>query len=442
MDPSDGSSNGTADGNRADTRGRIIRSISWLLASRLFNALASLFYLAAMTRSLTPTEFGTFAIILATAQLIYGLLDFNTWQIMVQYGTAHRLRGDRHALGRLVLFCMCLEGMCGLVAMTVVLVGFGFLADHMGWTGGVATTAFWFIFLFQLCFRSTASGMLRVGEYFGDAAIAEGMMPSLRLVGALSVAFFAPSLQNFMIVWFISEAATAAAHWILALRRFGTPPRENPLTALREVPKAEDKLWHFALITNLGAVFSTASQQIVTVSTGVMLGPIAAGLFRIGYQLGQAMARLVEIISRTLYTEFSLLWAAGRHDDLRNLLNRTNRIALVSGVILMTVLLLFGRQGIDLFAGDAYEGAYMIVILMGTAALAELVCATYQAALTATRRATTVLIVRTAATATLLATLYPLVRHLEADGAAAAILLSSLVALCGLLIAMRRQAAR
>lgn len=409
------------------------------MASKLFNALSSLFYLAAMTRSLTVAEFGTFAIILASAQLIYGLLEFNTWQIMIQYGTAHRLRADWRAFGRLVLFCMSLEALCCLVAMAVVLTGFAFLADHMDWSGGVASTAFWFILLFQLCFRSTAAGMLRVGEYFGDSAVADGMMPLFRLVGALSVALLAPSLRNFMIVWFLSEAATALAYWILAFRRFGPPPRANPIANFRAVPANEERLWHFAWITNLGAAFSTASQQIVTVSTGVLLGPVAAGLFRIGYQLGQAVARLVDIISRTLYTEFSLLWAAGRHDDLHNLLRRTNRVALVSGVLLMAVLVLFGRQGIDLFAGDAYDGAYMIVILMGTASLCELVSSSYQAALTATRRATTVLFVRMASTAVLLAALYPLVRLLEADGAAAAILLSSLVALAGLMLAMRRQ---
>lgn len=432
------SADADTNGKPGDTRRRIFRSIGWLLASRLFNALASLFYLAAMTRSLTPTEFGTFAIILTTAQLIYGLLDFNTWQIMVQYGTAHRLSGDRQALGRLVLFCVSLEGMCGIVAMTAVLIGFPFLASHMGWIGGVESTAFWFILLFQLCFRSTASGMLRVGEHFGDAAIAEGMMPALRLVGALSVAFLAPSLRNFMIVWFVSEAATAITHWALAFRRFGLPPRVDPIANFRIVPANEERLWRFAWITNLGAVFSTASQQIVTVATGLMLGPVAAGLFRIGYQLGQAMARVVEIISRTLYTEFSLLWASGRKGDIDTLIRRTNRIAMVSGAILMTVLLLFGRQGISLFAGSAYDGAYGIVILMGAAALCELVCTTYQTALTATRRAGTVLIIRSVATVALLTALYPLVRLLEADGAAAAILLSSLIALIGLMVAARR----
>lgn len=427
-------------GQPGDTRQRIVRSIGWLLASRLFNALASLFYLAAMTRSLTPGEFGTFAIILTSAQLIYGLLDFSTWQIMVQYGTAHRLSGDRRSLRRLMLFCLSLEASCSAVAMTAVLLGFGFLAGHMGWNEEVATTAFWFMLLFQLCFRSTAVGLLRVGEHFSDAAVAEGMMPLLRLVGALAVAFFAPSLRNFMIVWFVSEAATALTYWTLAFRRFGLPPRENPIANFRSVSANEDRLWRFAWITNLGAVFSTASQQAVTVATGVMLGPVAAGLFRIGYQLGQAAARLVEIISRTLYTEFNLLWASGRRSDMDSLVRRTSRIAIVSGALLMTVLLLFGRQGIQLFAGDAYEGAYMIVMLMGAASLCELVCTTYQTALTATRRAATVLLIRSISTITLLCALYPLVMMLQANGAAAAILLASSIALTGMVLATRRAA--
>ena len=417
---------------------RVIRSIGWLLASRLFNAAASLVYLAALTRSLGLAEFGTFAVILATAQLVYGLLDFNTWQVIVQYGTPHYVRNDRQALRRLTHFGMLLEFASAGVAMLVVLLFFPLLAARFGWSGATADTALYFILFFQLCFRSTALGLLRVSEHFREGAMAEAAMPSLRLIGALIVAFYAPSLRNFLIVWAISEAALAIAFWYFALTRVPQRLRGNPFGSVRQALREEQGLWRFAWVTNLGAVFSTANQQFVTLATGLWLGTSAAGLFRIGYQLGQAMARLAEVISRSLYTEFNRMRASERIDDLNAMVRRTNRIAIASGALLITALLIAGGDLLLLVAGPAYVAALPILLLMACAAIVELVCATYQAALTTRGHAGSALIVRLVATVTLLVALRPLIDGFAANGAATAILLAALVAYLGFVLLLRR----
>ncbi len=409
-----------------------------MFVARVINAGSSLVYLAAMTRSLSLESFGIFSIITATAQLVYGLLNFNTWQIMVQYGTAHVVSGDRAALSRLTLFCMMLEGLSALAGIVVIVLFFPLIQHQMGWSGELATTGFVFILFFQLCFRSTPIGLLRIGEFFREGTIAEAVMPALRLVGAVLAAFFSPTLTTFLIVWGGAEMAMALCHWYLAFRRSKLTLWQNPVRATRQVLQQEKGIWRFAWITNIGTVLGAVDQQIVMLVTGAWLGPAVAGLFRIGYQLGRAAAAIVDMISRTLYTEFTRLHASRQMDAIQMLLIRTNRLAMLGGAVSVGFLLIFGRDMIRIVAGPDYVGAYVIVVLMGLASVIELVCASYQAALTTHGHAGTVLIVRLVGTLSLIAALSPLILYFSANAPAIAVLLSTSIAYTGLRIGMWR----
>lgn len=419
------------------TRTRVTSSLGWMFGSRILNASASLIYLAAMTRSLSIEMFGTFSIIVAAAQLFYGFLAFNTWQIIVQYGTAHHLRGDREALGRLSVFCILLECATALGGVTLALLFLPFVQDWMEWDSAITHAALFFIIIFQISFRSTAVGLLRIGEFFREGAMAETVLPLLRLTGALIVAFWAPSLTNFLIVWALAEASIAIAHWFFALRRMPLPLLQNPVAASRRVLSEETGIWRFAWITNLGAVLASANSQIVMLLTGFWLGPAAAGLFRIGHQLGQAMARLVEVISKTLYTEFNRLHAGEQHGEMATLIRRTNFLAMLGGGLLVLILLLLGKPIISLLAGPAYLPAYPALVVMGMAAILELVCSTYQAALMTRGRVGTVFLVRLAATVLIFALLYPLIAPFGPTAPAIAILAAALLTFIGLGVAMR-----
>jgi len=421
----------------SDTRLRVFSSLSWLFLARIIHASSSLVYLAALTRSLSLEMFGSFSLIIAAAQLVYGFTAFNTWQVIVQYGTGHKVGGDHLALSRLTLFCLSLEIMTALIGIFIVLMFYPLVTERFGMLGGLETAALLFILFFLLCFRSTAVGLLRIGEFFREGTIAEAYMPAIRMVGAVIVAFTTQDIIDFLIVWALAEFAIAAVHWYLALNRTKLMLWQNPISAVKRVLQEEKGIFRFSLFVSFGNVLSTANQQLVVVLTGAWLGPVAAGLFRIGYQLGKALAGLFDIISRTLFTEFNRMHADNRSDDVQILVRKTNMMAVVGGGILVGLLYLFGEELVILLAGEKYVGAYAAIVIMALAAVIDLVCTTYQASLTANGRAGSALMVRLLSTALLLVFLYPLIAMYGADGPALAILASTILAYIGFRYAMR-----
>ena len=58
---------------------RVIKNLGWLLAGKGFGAVLSLFYLALVTRLLGPAGFGSFTLILVTAQVASAFVSFESW---------------------------------------------------------------------------------------------------------------------------------------------------------------------------------------------------------------------------------------------------------------------------------------------------------------------------------------------------------------------------
>ena len=184
----------------------------------------------------------------------------------------------------------------------------------------------------------------------------------------------------------------------------------------------------FAVLTNISTTFAAVNQHIVTLAVGAFLGESAAGFFRLGYQLGQALAKVAEALSKATYTEFSRLRAHGDAAALARLLRQANRIALlIAGTVVIT-LLLAGKVALLLISGPAFLPALPLLVLLGSAAALEIVGTGYESALLSHDRADRVLAARVAGTVALTIGFGLMIRSLGATGAAASVFLASLTA--------------
>jgi O-antigen/teichoic acid export membrane protein len=93
------------------------------------------------------------------------------------------------------------------------------------------------------------------------------------------------------------------------------------------------------------------------------------------------------------------------------------------------ILFLAGKPALLLVAGNAFEPAYPLLLLLGMAAALDFAGVNFQPALLATGKATLMLKLRLFVTASLLAALFLLLPRYGATGAAMATLTSSMIGL-------------
>lgn len=383
---------------RGGTLSRVIENAVWLLGGKAFGAILSLVYIGLATRALGPENFGKFVLILGTGQAVGAIATFSTWQVVVRFGMPHLQAGDRRALGGLLAFCIALDAGAAIFGCLLAAVGVILLGPHLGWDAELSRDALLFCFVLLLAFRSTAVGILRLHDRFGLAAAADSVTALVRLVGAVVVLAIGPNIAGFLIAWAVAELLTAAVHWWFALREAHGALDPAHWRGIATAHRDNPGLWRFAAITNMGATLKAFSGQFSVLLVGLFAGPAAAGGYRLAFQLGRSLARISDMLSRSMFAELARVHVARTPVELRRLFRKSTRFALMGSLTIIVVLLLIGKPALGIVAGRHYLAVYPLLLMLGTAAALDLGGSSFEPALMATSRAGLAFRLRLAAT--------------------------------------------
>jgi O-antigen/teichoic acid export membrane protein len=350
---------------------RILRSGAWLFLPKTLSAVLSLIYLAVSTQTLGAADFGKFMLIFSFAQLIGGFTSFQTWQILIRYGT--NLVHDRAQakLAELTWFCIILDLIGAALALVLAIFGAWVLAANQGWEDNETIAVIVFTTLLVLSSRSTPTGLLRISDRFGDAALPDMLVPIIRLVGTGILVLTQPTIWGFLAIWLLSEFVPTILVWINVLRQLKLPLRWSNLPHLNSLQQRFPGIGRFALWSNASSSFKLTSQQMVAVIVGVYVGAAAAGFFRLGYQLGQVFARIGDAVSMALFTEYARVAHIGGSKDAGILLSKMMKVSAVAAMLVLAIVGLAGKPIIVWLFGEEFVAAYPLVMILGTAAAVQ-----------------------------------------------------------------------
>lgn len=412
--------------NAPDAIVSVVRNFGWMLASRGVAAVFSLIYLAIITRSLGVSGFGKFALITGAAQFLANLLQFQTWQIIVQYGVHHIENGDEDKLARLYRSAVLLDVVSAVAGIASAAIVLHFFAEQLGMTETLARATLIFNIIMLLSLRSTPLGIMRLRDRFSLAAAAEAATPTLRLIGAVTVWFVHPKLQGFLIAWAIAELLTAAAHWWGAHRvgdfRLLLTHGHHP----RQVFPDNPGILRYALTTNFSQSLSMSVKQLPLFLVGGLTGTAAAGAFRLAAQLSRSLTILSQMIARAAFPEIVRAVRSHGVGGLAAMVMRTLRLAASVGAVVFVLVVLFGRLVLETVGGPEFGSGYQSLLWLAGAGCIELVIVAFEPSIMAAQRAHLAFYARVIATAVMIGGAFVLEPVMGAEGVAAAVFLNSL----------------
>lgn len=400
---------------------RILQNTAWLLGGKTFGGILSLFYLAIVTRTLGVEGFGQFAMIVGTAQAIAMFVTFDTWQVVIRYAAGLDRKGEGEgAFGRLIGLCALFDiggALVGVALAVAVTQGF---APMLGWSDAVAVQALAFVAVMLLSVKSTATGVLRVENRYDLSTYAESVIPFVRMLGAAVVLQMGGGLFGFLIAWAAAEAVHAIVYNILAWRQARGALRWRYLKDARAAWAAHPGIGGFLGILNAQVTLNNGAQNIGLLVIGLFVSPAAAGLYRIASQLSGAMAKISTLLSRAIFAEVNWAREEGGKAAMRDLYGRANRMLYISGAVVMAVIVLTGKPILTVMSGPEFAAAYPIMVLLGLAAVINLIGAMNEPTLLSGEGAKTALILQAVATAMYAGLMAVLMPFYGAMGAAAA----------------------
>jgi O-antigen/teichoic acid export membrane protein len=406
---------------------RILKNSGWLLAPKTIAAILSLFYLALIARSLGPANFGNFALMFSFAQSAAGIAAFQTWQVIIRYGTQPFLDKRHDVIARLVYLCLLLDVAALILGTALTALGLAILSPRFGWDKDLQCQIFALAILLMLASRSTATGLLRLFDDFKTAAFIDSLVPILRFFGVFLVYFSGPTALKFVIIWVASEAVPTFCVWIIIIWRtrlpFGSIKPSNTANYIAGFPD----FLSYAFWSSINSSLRFMNQQIIVVIVGFFTNAASAGFFRLGHQLGQVLVRISDGLALAFLMEFAKIDAVSGGKGAGPLVRRTIFITAISAVIIFALLLLGGRPALQLIFGEQYLPAFPFILVLGAAAAVQVGAMAFEPVLMARGHASAAMYPNLAGALSMILFLALLLPRYEALGAAIAVLASTIV---------------
>ncbi|SBW07779.1 putative Inner membrane protein YghQ [uncultured Alphaproteobacteria bacterium] len=349
---------------------RAARNLAYLTGGKSVSGLLSLIYLAVAVQTLGIDVYGQLILIYSFAQLVTAIVQFQTWQPILHFGTAAIAEDRLGDFRSLVRFAVGLDAASSLVGMAVVAGGIWLVGPHIDLPPETLPFASGFALAVPFMAWATPNGLLRLFDRFDLLLLEDNVEAAVRLAGSLLVLALGGGLVGFVLVWAASVVASGSACALLAWREV----RRRNLWAREDAPGAPvaqrfPGIWAFIWSTNFNSTLKLARPHLTTLLIGGALESVQAGLFRVAQQIADALATPLKLMVPVIYPELARLVAARDFDLLRAVSRRTLVWSGLGAVATFAALAALGPLLLDIIGGDEADGAYGMLLLLSAAAL-------------------------------------------------------------------------
>jgi O-antigen/teichoic acid export membrane protein len=260
--------------------------------------------------------------------------------------------------------------------------------------------------------------MLRLFGHFGLLAQQTVITPAFRLAGsALAFALDGP-LAWYLAAWFVAAYAGAA---VMVWQAWSRAAAQGLLAGFRFTPRGLGQgspgLWRFMLVTNVYSTLALVPNHLATYLVGAVLGPAAAGLFKVAREIGTALGKPADLLNQTLYPDMARLALAGDWRQLLFALLRACGLAALLALLLLALVFGLGEFLIGLIFGQEFRAAAPVLELLVVAAAISMLVFAAEPVLYALGRPGTLLAISIAGNGLLFALMLILMPRLELPGA-------------------------
>lgn len=183
----------------------IIRNAAYLGSSNVVGALLNLLALSCAGKGMSPAMFGMLVVIQSYAKAISDFIKFQTWQLVVQYGTPALASKNVQKFRDVIAFSFGLDIASG----TVAVIGGMLLLPLLSHSLGLDSHHFWLAMLYCTLIpslaASTPTGILRAVDRFDLIAVQQATKPFLRAAGSVISYLCDFGFTGFIITWYGSN---------------------------------------------------------------------------------------------------------------------------------------------------------------------------------------------------------------------------------------------
>jgi len=408
---------------------RVLKNFGVVIRGRGIAAVFSVGATGLMANALSATEFGLVILLHTYVMVIRGALNFRTFEAVVRYGIPLNDSGNRAGLRSLLCSTMLIDLSAAVLATLIGILAVPIAGNYLQWDAEMTSWAAVYSLVILSTANGTPNGILRIYDRFDALGVQLTIAPALRFaMVAAAWALDAPK-SVFIIAWGSAFAAGHLYMFVRGLVELRTHMSEKLWHGFRwrNVRDRESDFWKFVGVVYWQTNIDLLPKHVSVLLAGALLGPAAAGLFRLAREFSTVLTQPAVTLREVLFPDLTRSFHA-EDGGIRSVPFKAAIIAGSVGVGFVIFSLFFGKPMLAI-VGDEYVPAATLLSLLLLAASFDLASASLRAAAYAMGRAATILNIHIGGIVTYVSLFFLLTPSLGLKGPGLAAVFASLLAL-------------
>ncbi|MFH0985213.1 MAG: lipopolysaccharide biosynthesis protein [Candidatus Omnitrophota bacterium] len=342
---------------------KLFKNAGLLLSGDAVSAALGVLTFAITARALGAEKLGMLILIDTYVRIVDKLVNFQSWQFMIKYGSDALREKSPAGFKALVKFGTLVDSATALIGCLISIALTGVIARWQNWSPEMAQLAVIYSAIVAFDIAGVPTGILRLFDKFKLFSVQKCVTSGIKFAGVVIAWSLHCGLSGFLWVWMLTEIVDYVSLTVMAwieLRRQGY--RNIGSEPLKGITERYPGLWKFLISTNLTGSVKTGFRELDVLIVGKFLGLTDVSLYKLAKKLCSVLDRATNAIFQALYPELAQLWAKGDLTNLKSMVKRMTGLTGAISVITWFVFVIWGQPIIGLVAGKEFLGAYGVTV--------------------------------------------------------------------------------
>jgi O-antigen/teichoic acid export membrane protein len=359
---------------------RVLKNFTRVLRGRGIAGICSVVATSLMANALPVEQFGLVILLHTYIMVVKGFVNFRTFESIVRFGIPLHDRGEEEKLKSMLRSTVVVDFSSTLIATLIALAAVPFATWMLHWDARMSHWAMWYSLVLLTTPVNTGSGILRLYDRFDVLGIQHTVGPLVRAVlVAIAWTLDAPMLV-FVWVWGLGFCI---GNLYMVVRGFAElhGKLQTPLWQgfrWRELTEQDSGFWRFIGVVYWQTNVDLIPKHLSTLLAGNLLGPAAAGLFRLAREASSILTQPAVTLREVLFPDLTRAWNA-QETSFSDLAFKTALVAGSGGLVCAAFAYFAGTPILALIGAD-YVPAKPLLVLLLIAASFDLASASLRAA--------------------------------------------------------------
>ncbi len=342
---------------------KLFKNTGLLASGDFVSALLGVLTFSVSARALGTEKLGILILIDAYVRIVDKLINFQSWQFMIKYGSDALERGDSEGFKGLVKLGTLVDIFTALLGCAVSIGLAAWVGKWQNWPPEIIRFAVIYSLIVAFDVAGVPTGILRIFDKFKLFSVQKSICASIKFIGALWAWIAGYGLQGFVWVWMATEIfdylSLTVMGWIEMHRRGYPAFWKAPLHGLR---KRYPGIWGFLISTNLTGSVKVGFREFDILIVGKFLSLTDVSLYKLAKKLCASLDRLTNPLFQSLYPELAKLWAQRDFKNFRGTVRHMTYIMSGLSLAMWVFFIFFGHQVILLMAGREFIDSYSVTV--------------------------------------------------------------------------------